>query len=89
MESNNHKCELLIIGIGLAGTAASAFAAKRGIKSIQVGWNADLIFATGFIDLLGVHPVQDGNTIENPWEGMAKLIQDIPGHPYAKLTSRS
>ncbi len=51
------KCDLCIIGTGLAGMAATLFAATRGLSVVQAGHTGEIIFASGWLDLLGVHPV--------------------------------
>ena len=79
------QCDLLIIGSGMAGMAAAIFAAERGIDTIQVGMTSELNFATGMIDLLGVHPVAEGRIWDDPWRARRTLIRDIPRHPYALL----
>lgn len=81
----NISCDLLVIGTGMAGMAASLFAAKAGIDTIQAGLTGEIAFASGLLDLLGVHPVKEGALLDDPWEGMARLVQDEQRHPYAFL----
>ena len=83
----NIRCELLIIGSGMAGMAATLFAAQRGIDAVQVGITGEINFASGLIDLLGVHPVDKATLWEDPWAAIDRLIQDQPEHPYAKIKS--
>ena len=40
-------CDLMIIGCGMAGAAASLFASDRGIDTVQVGMTGELSFASG------------------------------------------
>jgi glycerol-3-phosphate dehydrogenase subunit B len=84
---NNHDdiCELAVIGAGMAGMAASLFAANRGINTVQVGIASEIIFASGLLDLMGVHPIEAGYAWENPWKAIAALSRDIPEHPYARI----
>ena len=49
------KCDLCVIGTGLAGMAATLFAATRGLSVVQAGHTGEIIFASGLLDLLGVH----------------------------------
>jgi glycerol-3-phosphate dehydrogenase subunit B len=49
------KCDLCIIGSGLAGMAATLFAATRGLSVVQAGHTGEIVFASGLLDLLGVH----------------------------------
>jgi glycerol-3-phosphate dehydrogenase subunit B len=82
----NIDCDLVIIGAGMAGMAASLFAGNRNIEAVQVGITSEIIFASGLLDLMGVHPVALGIIRKDPWEGIEKLCQDIPDHPYAKIS---
>ena len=81
----NISCELLIIGTGMAGMAAGLFAAQEGIDSVQVGLTGESGFASGLVDLLGVHPVEEGTLLDDPWQGIARLVKDEPLHPYARI----
>ena len=79
------ECELMIIGTGMAGMAAALFAARQGIDVVQVGLRGEMGFASGLLDLLGVHPVADGTRIQDPWRAIEDLRRDEPLHPYALL----
>lgn len=79
------KTNLIVIGAGLTGSAATIFAAAHGIKTIQVGSTlGQTLFASGVLDLLGIHPLSLHSRWEDPWAGIASLINDQPEHPYAK-----
>ena len=80
------SCDLAVIGAGMTGMAASMFAANRGLKTVQVGVTGEIIFASGFLDILGMHPVSEIRPCTDPWAGIAALIQDCPEHPYGRLT---
>lgn len=82
------KQDLIIIGAGMAGMAAALFAAQRGIRTVQVGVPGELGFASGLLDLLGVHPVEKGRRRVDPWVAIKRLVADDPLHPYAHLTIR-
>jgi glycerol-3-phosphate dehydrogenase subunit B len=84
-DSKNQKYDVCIIGTGLTGLAAALFAANRGLSCLQVGHTGEINFATGFLDLLGVHPVSEKKVWDNPWAGIDALVQDVPNHPYARL----
>ena len=79
------RCELLVIGTGMAGMASALFAANRGLSTVQVGSAGAIMFASGLFDLLGVHPVEEKKLWNNPWDGIAALCKDIPNHPYARI----
>jgi len=83
--SDRIPCEVLVIGRGMAGMAATLFAAKRGVSTVQVGMTGELIFASGVLDLMGVHPLHDRTSWHDPWAGIEALVRDIPDHPYARL----
>jgi glycerol-3-phosphate dehydrogenase subunit B len=85
MSGKKITCDLIVIGSGMAGMAASLFAANRGIDVLQVGVTGEINFASGLIDLLGVHPVERQRVRKNPWTAMAELVRDVPSHPYARL----
>jgi len=79
------NCELAVIGAGMAGMASALFASNRGISTVQVGITSGIIFTSGLIDLMGVHPISDGKIWKNPWEAIHTLISDIPNHPFARI----
>jgi glycerol-3-phosphate dehydrogenase subunit B len=76
---------LAIIGSGLAGMAAAVFASNRGIAAAQVGGAGGILFASGFLDLMGVHPVEEGRRLQDPWAGIEELRRDMPMHPLARM----
>ncbi|UCD90934.1 MAG: glycerol-3-phosphate dehydrogenase subunit GlpB [Desulfobacterales bacterium] len=82
------ECDLLVIGTGMAGSAAALFAANRGVSVVQVGIISEIIFASGLLDLMGVHPIQKQRIWDNPWAAIDTVSKDIPGHPYAKLNEK-
>ena len=73
----------------MAGMTASLFAANRDMDTIQVGRASELVFSTGLLDLLGVHPIESGHVWDDPWTGIRQLILDMPMHPYARLGTTS
>ena len=79
------SCDLLVIGTGMAGMAATLFAARRGIDIVQVGMTGEMNFASGLLDLLGVHPVATGRVWSSPWDGLRQLMKDQPQHPYTRV----
>jgi glycerol-3-phosphate dehydrogenase subunit B len=79
------KCDLCVIGSGLAGMAATLFAAARGLSVVQAGHTGEIVFASGLMDLLGVHPAIEKRLRNDPWAALEALKRDIPDHPYARL----
>lgn len=78
-------CELLVIGAGVAGMAAALFAANRGIDVVQVGIPGEIIYASGLLDLIGVHPIERGRLWRNPWTALNAVRRTTPNHPYARI----
>jgi len=84
-ETDPQEYPLVIVGAGLAGMAAALFAANRGIAAAQVGGAGGTLFASGFLDLMGVHPVEKGKRLEDPWAGIEEIRRDIPAHPLTRM----
>ncbi len=85
MSEAEMKCELMIIGGGLAGMAASIFAADKGIKTFQTGNTTGLSLVSGLIDLMGVFPISEGVFHRNPFDAIEAVSQNMPKHPMAKI----
>lgn len=79
------KCDLLVIGRGMAGMAAALFAANRGLSTVQVGMTGEIVFASGLLDLMGVHPIEEKKVWQDPWAAIDSVVGDLPDHPYAHL----
>jgi glycerol-3-phosphate dehydrogenase subunit B len=84
-DSKTLSFDVCVIGSGMAGTAAALFAANRGLTVAQVGQSAEIIFASGLLDLMAVHPVEAKRVWHDPWACIDALIKDLPRHPYARL----
>ena len=83
------SCDVAVIGSGMAGMAAALFAAERGLTCIQVGNGGGILFASGLLDLLGVHPVAEGRLWRSPYEALAALAAEQPDHPLARVGAPS
>jgi glycerol-3-phosphate dehydrogenase subunit B len=81
--------DVAVIGAGLAGMAAALFARERGLSCIQVGGSGGILFASGLLDLMGVHPVVEGRTWRDPFAALAALARDEPDHPLARVDTAS
>ncbi|MFQ5485752.1 MAG: glycerol-3-phosphate dehydrogenase subunit GlpB [Desulfobacterales bacterium] len=84
-ESESVTYDLAVIGVGMAGMAASLFGASRGLSIVQIGGTREIIFASGLFDLFGVHPVEKGHLWEDPWAAVDAVASDRPNHPYARM----
>ena len=81
-QPRRHQTQLLVIGSGLAGMAASLFALARGVSVAQVGNSGAIAFTTGYLDLLG----HDGRGfVDDPWQALVRLREDEPRHPLANI----
>lgn len=79
------RCDVAVIGAGMAGMAAAAFAAQRGLSCVQVGNPGGLLFASGLFDLLGAHPAAASRPWRDPYAALAALARDEPEHPLARV----
>jgi glycerol-3-phosphate dehydrogenase subunit B len=75
----------MVIGSGMAGMAATLFATRRNVDTVQVGVTGEINFASGLFDVLGVHPLDKGIRCADPWSGIEQLTIDEPRHPYTRL----
>lgn len=81
--------DVAVIGAGLAGMAAALFARERGLSCIQVGGSGGILFASGLLDLMAVHPVVERRTWHDPFAALAALARDEPDHPLARVDAAS
>jgi len=77
--------DLCIVGSGMAGLSAAVFAARRGLSTVVVGRTGEIIFATGFLDLLAVPAPETGEVWTDPWAARAALAKAQPLHPLARI----
>lgn len=83
---SSRKFDLVVVGSGLAGSAAACFATKRGLRVAQVSASGgEMAFASGVLDVLHIFPPGEQKRWDNPWEGVAALAAASPRHPYARL----
>jgi glycerol-3-phosphate dehydrogenase subunit B len=79
--------DLMVIGAGLAGLSAALFAAQRGLSVCLAGDSGGLDFHTGCLDLLAVHPTEEGRLRHDPWQALQELAGANPKHPYAHVAA--
>lgn len=88
-DAARNTCDVAVIGAGMAGMAAALFAAERGLSCIQVGNAGGLLFASGLLDLLGVHPLAEARLWQSPYDALAALAREQPDHPLARVDASS
>ncbi len=78
------KYDSIIIGGGLSGLVCGLQLVQSGrrVAIISSGQSA-LHFSSGSFDLLGALP--DGAIVDSPVEGVKRLVEMAPSHPYAKI----
>jgi glycerol-3-phosphate dehydrogenase subunit B len=81
--------DLAVIGTGMTGMAASLIAADCGLSVAQAGLTGEILFSSGFFDFLAIHPVREKRYWTNPWEAVHAMVQDNPGHPYARISAQT
>jgi glycerol-3-phosphate dehydrogenase subunit B len=79
------RFDLLVVGSGMSGMAASFFAAREGLSVVQVGHYPSLINHTGTMDLMSRTPLQGVRVWKNPLKGIRYLTDKNHDHPYAKI----
>ncbi|MEJ2730434.1 MAG: glycerol-3-phosphate dehydrogenase subunit GlpB [Deltaproteobacteria bacterium] len=80
--------DVSIIGTGMSGMSAALFAANRGLSTALIGSCAEIIFASGLLDLLAVHPLGERKIWRDPWAGITALKRSTPLHPYARIKKK-
>ena len=83
------RYDVAVIGAGMAGMAAALFAAERGLSCVQIGNGGGILYASGLLDLLGVHPMAERRLWRSPYEALAALARQEPLHPLARVDARS
>lgn len=84
-KERHFETELAVIGSGLAGFAASAFALNRGIRTAQAGNTGAIAYTTGYLDLLGRVVSDAPGPVADPWQGLKELALKQPRHPLARV----
>ena len=78
------RYDSIIIGGGLSGLICGLqlVQAGRRVAIVSAGQSA-LHFSSGSFDLLGSLP--NGEVVTSPTEGVKRLVEIAPSHPYAKI----
>ncbi len=83
-EPRHFTTQLAVIGSGIAGFAASIFAARRNIRSAQVGNTGAVAYTTGYLDLIGKQGSAPGS-VADPWQALKTLRESEPQHPLSRV----
>ena len=78
------KVDVAVVGSGLAALIATRKLQQEGRRPVLI-WPglSSLYFAYATIDVLGYSDPVRAEPIENPLDGVSKLISSHPDHPYA------
>jgi glycerol-3-phosphate dehydrogenase subunit B len=82
----SHIFDVMVIGSGIAGMAASLFAVNRSLSTVQAGSAGGTLFTSGVFDLMAVYPVEEKKIWADPWEAIEALNRDGSKHPYSRLS---
>ena len=82
------ETDLFIVGAGMAGMSAAAYAANRNIKTVVAGAAGGFEYASGLLDLWGLSLTQKRKITKKPWDMHAMLGDCRPDHPLAKLDKK-
>jgi glycerol-3-phosphate dehydrogenase subunit B len=77
--------DVAVVGAGMAGMATALFAAEQGLSVLQIGNGGGLLFASGLLDLLAVHPIASRRLWGSPFDALAAIRRDQPDHPLARV----
>jgi glycerol-3-phosphate dehydrogenase subunit B len=84
-----HVFDVMVIGSGIAGMAASLFAVNRKLSTVQAGSAGGTLFTSGLLDLMGVYPVEEKKLWPDPWQAIAALRRSGSRHPYARISDEN
>ena len=79
------KTDIAVVGSGLAALTAVRALRKAG-REVTLVWPGltSLYFLAATVDVLGYADAGAGEAVDNPSDGVARLIADHPDHPYAR-----
>lgn len=67
--------------------SAALFAARRGFSTVQAGLTGETLYASGLFDLYGVSHGKPRELVDDPWQGLERLRQDYPDHPFSRVSN--
>jgi len=86
MDTKIIKCQVGIIGAGLAGLASTLFCLNKGLDTLTVGDVSELGFASGCLDFYGADKKDLSVSSNSPWAGFESLVNSGLSHPYSFLS---
>lgn len=75
--------DVAVIGGGIAGYSAALRALQAGKSGVNQPRAKCAAFSSGSIDVLGRLP--DGSVVNQPFDALSALQQQVPEHPYSKV----
>lgn len=83
---SSESYDLAIIGTGMAGMSAAVLASGKGLRVAIAGLTGEILFSSGLLDFLAIHPLSAADRWKNPWAAVERLVQEEPNHPYARVS---
>lgn len=78
--------DTVVIGAGLAGLTAACRLARAGQRVLLVAQGIGaLLLSSGAIDVLGFHPPDSMEPVEDPLAKLDEFLADRPDHPYRSV----
>lgn len=85
LDAHDDVTDVAVIGAGLAGLAAGAFAVKKGLAVARLGSTGALAYTTGYLDMLGSAGDARASHAADIGAAVARLGAAHREHPYARL----
>jgi glycerol-3-phosphate dehydrogenase subunit B len=82
-----HIFDVMVIGSGIAGMAASLFAVNRKLSTVQAGSAGGTLFTSGLFDLVSVYPAAEKSVWDSPWDAIAAIRSSGSRHPYTRISN--
>ncbi|CAK7012486.1 MAG: Anaerobic glycerol-3-phosphate dehydrogenase subunit B [Desulfovibrio sp.] len=79
--------DVAVIGAGLAGLAAGAFAVNKGLSVARLGSTGGLAYTTGYLDMLGIAGHSCEPYLGDPRKSLVGMAKAHTEHPYANISA--
>lgn len=87
LDMHENVMDVVVIGAGLAGLAAGAFAVNRNLSVARLGSTGGLAYTTGYLDMLGIAGHTCAPYAGDPLKAVQSMSAVHKAHPYAKLST--